>query len=60
MTRVSFDVVLRVVLASSADMNTHVFGAEMLTQLVVRSCGGHRDAVVGSYFLKDSLDVSLR
>lgn len=40
-------------------MNTHVYAADRLEQLVIYSTGGHKDAVVGSFFLNNSLDVSL-
>ena len=49
----------RVFCVGSADMNTHVYAAERLEQLVIFSTGGHRDAVVGGFFFNNSLDVSL-
>lgn len=45
--------------AASNDMHTHIYAAERLSQLVVRTMGGHKDAIMGSFFLKDSLNVSL-
>ena len=39
-------------------MNTRVYAAEPIEQLVVYSTGGHKDAIVGSYFFKNSLNVS--
>ena len=48
----------RVFCVGSKDMNTRVYGAEHFTNLVVYSMGGHRDAIVGSFFESNSLDVS--
>lgn len=48
----------RVLCVGSNDMNTRIYGAEKLDQLVIYSMGGHRDAIVGSFFLNNSLDVS--
>ncbi|KAF6032206.1 PWP2 [Bugula neritina] len=47
----------RVLCVGSNDMNTRIYGAEKLDQLVIYSMGGHRDAIVGSFFLNNSLDV---
>ena len=40
-------------------MNTRVYGAQRFTNLVIHSVGGHSHQIVGAYFEKDSLDVSL-
>lgn len=42
----------------SKDMSTWVFGAERWANLIYYSLGGHKDALVGCFFEKDSLDVS--
>jgi len=47
-----------VLAVASKDMNAHVFAAEKLANLVVYTVGGHRDALLGTFFLKNSLDVS--
>lgn len=44
----------------SKDTSTWVFGAERWTNLIYYSLGGHKDVMVGCFFEKDSLDVSLR
>ncbi|KAM6894090.1 PWP2 small subunit processome component [Xenentodon cancila] len=41
----------------SKDMSTWVFGAERWANLIYYSLGGHKDAVVGCFFEKDSLDL---
>lgn len=43
----------------SKDMSTWVFGAERWANLIYYSLGGHKDVIVGCFFEKDSLDVSL-
>lgn len=40
-------------------MSTWVFGAERWANLIYYSLGGHKDVIVGCFFEKDSLDVSL-
>ncbi|CAG2197245.1 PWP2 [Mytilus edulis] len=47
----------RVLCVGSKDMNTRVYGAQHFKNLVVYSMGGHRDAIVGSFFEADSLDL---
>lgn len=42
----------------SRDMSTWVFGAKRWENLIYYSLGGHKDAVVGCFFEKNSLDVS--
>lgn len=44
----------------SKDTSTWVFGAERWANLIYYSLGGHKDVMVGCFFEKDSLDVSLR
>ncbi|ESP03657.1 hypothetical protein LOTGIDRAFT_198984 [Lottia gigantea] len=41
----------------SKDMNTRVYGAERFTNLIVFVLGGHKGAIVGSFFLANSLNV---
>lgn len=43
----------------SKDMSTWVFGAERWANLLYYSLGGHKDVIVGCFFEKNSLDVSL-
>lgn len=43
----------------SKDMSTWVFGAERWENLIYYSLGGHKDVMVGCFFEKDSLDVSV-
>ena len=38
-------------------MSTHIYAADKLEQLVVYSAGGHKDAIVGSFFLNNTLDM---
>ncbi|XP_063413018.1 periodic tryptophan protein 2 homolog [Mytilus trossulus] len=47
----------RVLCVGSKDMNTRVYGAQHFKNLVVYSMGGHRDAIVGSFFEANSLDL---
>lgn len=54
----TFYIFNRVLCVGSKDMNTRVYGAQHFKNLVVYSMGGHRDAIVGSFFEADSLDVS--
>lgn len=46
-------------MVGSKDMSTWVFGAERWANLIYYSLGGHKDVIVGCFFEKDSLDVSL-
>ena len=39
-------------------MNTRVFAATKLEQLVVYTLGGHKDCVVAAFFEEGSLNVS--
>ena len=50
---------LRCFVVGSKDMSTWVFGAERWANLIYYSLGGHKDVIVGCFFEKDSLDVSL-
>lgn len=43
----------------SKDMTTWIFGAERWANLIYYSLGGHKDIIVGCFFEKGSLDVSL-
>lgn len=49
----------RCFVVGSKDMSTWVFGAERWANLIYYSLGGHKDVIVGCFFEKDSLDVSL-
>ena len=49
----------RCFVVGSKDMSTWVFGAERWENLIYYSLGGHKDIIVGCFFEKDSLDVSL-
>lgn len=46
-------------MVGSKDMSTWVFGAERWSNLIYYSLGGHKDIMVGCFFEKDSLDVSV-
>lgn len=50
---------LRCFVVGSKDMSTWVFGAERWANLIYYALGGHKDVIVGCFFEKDSLDVSL-
>ena len=50
--------IFRAFCVGSKDMNTRVYGAQHFRNLVVYSMSGHRDAIVGSFFEDNSLDVS--
>lgn len=50
---------LRCFAVGSRDMSTWVFGAERWANLIYYSLGGHKDVMVGCFFEKDSLDVSV-
>ncbi|XP_050415096.1 periodic tryptophan protein 2 homolog [Patella vulgata] len=41
----------------SKDMNTRVYGAEKFTNLIVFTLGGHKGAIIGSFFVTNSLNV---
>ncbi len=49
----------RCFVVGSKDTSTWVFGAERWANLIYYSLGGHKDVIVGCFFEKDSLDVSL-
>ena len=50
----------RCFVVGSKDMSTWVFGAERWANLIYYSLGGHKDVIVGCFFEKDSLDVSVQ
>lgn len=54
-----FHVINRAFCVGSKDMNTRIYGTEPYNNLIVYSIGGHADAIVGAFFVKDSLNVSL-
>lgn len=54
-----FHVFYRAFCVGSKDMNTRIYGTEPYNNLIVYSIGGHADAIVGAFFEKDSLNVSL-
>lgn len=54
-----FHVIYRAFCVGSKDMNTRIYGTEPYNNLIVYSIGGHADAIVGAFFEKDSLNVSL-
>nr|CAB3265326.1 periodic tryptophan protein 2 homolog [Phallusia mammillata] len=47
----------RVFAVGGKDMNTRVYAAVKLENLVIYSLGGHKDEIVGCFFEKDSLDI---
>jgi hypothetical protein len=50
--------VCRAFCVGGKDMNTRVYAAQRLANLVIYSLGGHTDLIVNAFFEKDSLDVS--
>lgn len=49
--------VCRAFCVGGKDMNTRVYAAQRLANLVIYSLGGHTDLIVNAFFEKDSLDV---
>lgn len=47
----------KAICTGSKDMSVRVYGVERFKNLVVYTLTGHGDAVVGTFFLKDSLDL---
>ncbi|XP_074651858.1 periodic tryptophan protein 2 homolog [Tubulanus polymorphus] len=47
----------RVFCVGGKDMNTRVYGAQPFRNLIIYSIGGHSDAIVGTFFEADSLDL---